>query len=257
VAEQYETQALQAAQKAERKDLESRAALELANIHIMRLEEDKAEPLIEHACVLADASGSILARAEAALARGELHEIRREYEEAQESVAKALDLFTEAGSKWGIALASKVLGRIAMRTGDAHRAEKLFRESIRVLAPMQDRGTLCEAQRLLAQLLLAEGRVDEAEKYAIAARETVSAEDFASRATTRLALAEVYAAQGRDGESETLFREAVDIVSGTEHGRIGLEVLPSYAGFLRERERVDEAAELEARLAELPTPSAA
>ena len=122
---------------------------------------------------------------------------------------------------------------------------------------MQDRGTLCETQRLLAQLLLAEGRVDEAEKYALSARETVSAEDIASRATTRLALAEVYAAQGRDGEAETLFREAMEIVSRTEQGRVGLEVMPSYAGFLRERERVDEAVELETRLAELPTPSAA
>src|SRR5204863_3775778 len=138
----------------------------------------------------------------------------------EEWVAKALDLFTEAGSKWGIAHSSKVLGRIAMRTGDAHRAEKLFRESIRLLAPMQDRGTLCETQRLLAQLLLAEGRVDEAEKYALAARETVSAEDVASRATTRLALAQVRAAQGRDDEAETLFREASDIVRGTEQCRI-------------------------------------
>ena len=49
----------------------------------------------------------------------------------------------------------------------------------------------------------------------------------------------------------------MEIVSRTEQGRVGLEVLPSYAGFLRERERVDEAVELETRLAELPTPSAA
>src|SRR5262249_32275667 len=222
VGEDYETQALEAAQKAGRKDLESKAALELANIHVIRVEADKAEPLIAHACELAEASGSIVARAEAARARGELAEVRHEYEEAEDWVAKALDLFTEAGSKWGIAHSSKVLGRVAMRTGETHRAEKLFRESIRLLAPMQERGTLCESQRLLAQLLLADGRVDEAEKYAIAARETVSAEDVTSRATTRLALAEVRAAQGRDDEAETLFRESIDIVSGTEHGRIGL-----------------------------------
>ena len=121
--------------------------------------------------------------------------------------------------------------------------------SIRLLAPMQERGTLCESQRLLAQLLLAEGRVDEAEKYALAARETVSAEDVTSRATTRLALAEVRAAQGRDGEAESLFREALDIVRGTEQCRIDLELLPSYAQFLRDRGRDDDAAEFEARLA--------
>ncbi|TML22867.1 MAG: tetratricopeptide repeat protein [Actinobacteria bacterium] len=257
VAEEYETQALEAARKAERKDLESKAALELASIHISRLEEDKAEPLIERACELAEASGSILARAEAARARGELHRIRGEYDEAEEWLSKALDLFTETGSKWGIAHTSKVLGRVAVSTGDTRRAEKLFRESIRLLAPMQERGTLCESQRLLAQLLLLDGHVDEAEKFALAARETVSAEDVTSRATTRLALAQVRAAQGRHVEAESLFQEAIDIVRGTEQCRIDLEVLPAYAQFLRDRDRLDEAVELEARLAKLAEPSAA
>src|SRR5207244_10929354 len=105
---------------------------------------------------------------------------------------------------------------MAWKTGNPAKAEKLFRESIRVLAPMQERGTLCESQRLLAQLLLAEGRVEEAEKYALAARETVSAEDVTSRATTRVALAQVRAAQGRDEEAEMLFGEAIEVLGGSE-----------------------------------------
>ena len=113
------------------------------------------------------------------------------------------------------------------------------------------------AQRLLAQLLLEHGRIDEAEKYALASRETVSAEDISSRATTRLALAQVRAAQGRDADAESLFQEAVHIVRETEQCRVDFEVLPPYAQFLRERGREEEAAELEARLAELATPSAA
>ena len=126
-----------------------------------------------------------------------------------------------------------------------------------MLAPMQERGTLCEAQRLLSQLLVEQGRIDEAEKYALASRETVSAEDVGSRATTRLALAQVRAAQGRHDEAESLFREAIDIVGGSEQCRIDLELLPPFVQFLRERERVDEAVELELRLASLATPSAA
>jgi class 3 adenylate cyclase/tetratricopeptide (TPR) repeat protein len=253
-AEEYERRALEAARTAERKDYEAKAALELATIHIVRMEEDKAEPLIDRALALAEASGSIVARAGAAHAKGDLHFVRGEYEEAEGWLTKALDLYREAASAWGIANTSKLLGRVAWKTGDPSRAEKLFRESIRMLAHRQDRGTLCESQRLLAQLLLAEGRIDEAEKYALAARETVSAEDLTSRATTRVALAEVFAAQGRDKEAESLFREAVEIVTGSEHCRILLDVLPPYADFLRSRERVREASELEARLAErVPT----
>ena len=127
-------------------------------------------------------------------------------------------------------------------------------DSIRLLAPMQERGTLCESQRYLAQLLLEQGRLDEAEKFAMAARETVSAEDIVSRATTRVALAQVRAAQGRDEEAETLFAEALEIISDGEHCRILLDIVPPYAAFLRAHAREGDAAALDARLAQrVPT----
>jgi len=255
-AQEFEEQALDAARSTARKDLESKAVLELASIHLVRMEDDKAAPLIGRALELAEASGSIVARADAALKKGEFHFLRGELGEAEMSLTKALDLFTESGSQWGIAQSTGWLGRLSWSMGVPQRAEKLLRESIRLLAPMQERGSLSEAQRLLAQLLLAEGRVDEAEKYALVSRETVSAEDVSSRATTRLALAQVRAAQGRDDEAESLFREAIEIVGPTEHCRVDLELLPPYVQFLRERGRDDEAESFEARLAEL-APSAA
>jgi class 3 adenylate cyclase/tetratricopeptide (TPR) repeat protein len=252
--EKYEQQALEAARAAGRKDHEARAALQLAGIHVGRMEEDKAEPLIDHALALAEESGSIVARASAAQSKGTLHRVRGEYEEAEGWLTKALDLYRETASVSEIAWTSRQLGLVAWKTGDSQRAEKLLRESIRLLAPMQERGTLCESQRILAQLLLGEGRLDEAEKYALAARETVSAEDIVSRATTRVALAQVRAAQGHDEEAEALFREAVEIVTGSEHCRVLLDVLPPYAEFLRAREREADAADVEARLAErVPT----
>ena len=253
-AEGFEQQAVEAARAAGRKDHEARAALQLAGIHIARMEEDKAEPLIDQSLALADESGSIVARASAAQSKGNLHRVRGQYEEAQGWLTKALDLYREAAQVSEIAWTSRVLGQVAWTTGNPEKAEKLFRESIRLLAPMQERGTLCESQRYLAQLLLEQGRIDEAEKYALAGRETVSAEDFASRATTRVALAQVRAAQGRDDEAETLFNEAVEILSGSEHCRILLDVLPPYAEFLRARDREADAVALEARLAErVPT----
>ncbi len=256
VAEEFESMALDAARAGGRKDLESKAARELAAIHLARLDLEQAAPLIERALELAEESGNIVARAQAAQVKGDFHGMRDEYDEAEEWLTKALELVTEAGSQRGIALTSKSLGRLAWRRGEPARAEKFLRDSIRLLAPMQERGVLCESQRLLAQLLLAEGRVDEAEKHALAARETVSAEDVSSRATTRVALAQVRAAQDRDAEAERLFREAVDIAAAAEHCRVGVDVFPAYAEFLRARGREDEADELDDRLAEL-VPSAA
>jgi class 3 adenylate cyclase/tetratricopeptide (TPR) repeat protein len=255
-AERFEKQALEAARAAGRKDYEARAALQLAGIHISRMDDDKAEPLIDRALALADESGSIVARAGAAQSKGNLHRVRGQYEEAVGWMTKALDLFREAGLVSEIAWSMRMLGQIAWTTGNAEKAEKLLRESIRLLAPMQERGTLCEAQRLLAQLLLEQGRLDEAEKYALASRETVSADDFASRATTRVALAQVRAAQRRTEEAQTLFDEAIDILTGTEHARVLLDVVPPYAEFLRALDREEDAAALEARLARV-VPTAA
>jgi class 3 adenylate cyclase/tetratricopeptide (TPR) repeat protein len=248
-AEEFEQEALKEARLAGRKDHEARAALQLAGIHIGRMEEDKAEPLIDRALELAEASGSIVARATAAQSKGALLHVRGEYEQAAGWYLKALDLFREAADVSEIAWASRQLGLLAWESGNPEKAEKLFRESIRLLAPMSERGTLCESQRYLAQLLLEEGRIDEAEKYALAAVETVSAEDFASRATTRVALAQVRAAQGHHDEAEELFKQALEIVSGAEHCRILLDVLPPYVEFLRGLDREAEAVELEARLA--------
>jgi len=92
-------------------------------------------------------------------------------------------------------------------------------------------------------------KVDEAERYALEARETVGPHDTISRSTTRMALGLVRAAQGRDEEAEALLREAVAVVDGKDLLQIRRELVTALASFLRERERVDEAEEYEAELA--------
>jgi ATP/maltotriose-dependent transcriptional regulator MalT len=256
-AETIDEEALDAARATGRKDLESKAALELATVHVMRMELEQAAPLIERACELAEESGSILTRAKGASVAGRLAVARGDDLEGARKLERALELYTEAGSADGIAFAAKELARVTWRLGDPGRAEVLLRDSIRLLAPLEERGVLCESQRVLAQLLLATGRVDEAEKLALAAIETVGPEDHVSRATTRVALAEIRAAQARDSEAEALFTEAFEIVSAGEFRRVDLDVLPPYADFLRARGRPDEAAELEARFAALAPASAA
>jgi tetratricopeptide (TPR) repeat protein len=251
-SERYEHEALLVARAAKRKDLESKAALSLAHVYLARMEHDEAAPLLERALELAEASGSLVARAHAAAQWGDFLRVQGEPEAAEVSYRQALELYSEAGAAAAIGQVGKSLGWLAWENGDPGRAEKLLRESIRQLTPLQDRGTLCESQRLLAQLLLASGRVDEAEQLALAARETVGPEDLTSRATTRVALAQVRAAQGQDEEAETLFREALDIVAPSQYRRGLYDVVPPYAEFLRARGRDAEADELERTLPTVP-----
>jgi class 3 adenylate cyclase/tetratricopeptide (TPR) repeat protein len=245
--EQVMLEALELAREAGRKDFESEAADELASVYLARLELDRAGPLVEQAIMLAEESGSAEARGRALRFAGQLHLHRRELDDAETALEAAREHLAEAGAAWALGRTLNFAAWTARHKGDLTRAERLFRESIRILAPLEDRATLCETQRSLAELLLAQGRVDEAERFALAARETVGPHDISSLATTTMSLGLVRAAQGQHEEAEELLRQAYDTIAVTEHRQIQCETLQALGQFLRDRGREDEAAELEAR----------
>jgi class 3 adenylate cyclase/tetratricopeptide (TPR) repeat protein len=245
--EQVMLEALDLARASEHKGFESEAADELASVYLARLELDRAAPLIEQAILLAEESGSAEARGRALRFAGQLHLQRRELDDAEAALEAAREHLAEAGAAWALGRTLNFAGWTAVHKGDLTRAERLFRESIRILAPLEDRATLCETQRSLAELLLAQGRVDEAERFALAARETVGPHDVSSLASTSMSLGLVRAAQGRDEEAEELLRQAYETVAPTELRLTQCEILRALTQFLRDRGREDEAAELDAR----------
>jgi class 3 adenylate cyclase/tetratricopeptide (TPR) repeat protein len=245
--EQVMLEALELARASGHKGFESEAADELASIYLARLELDRATPLIEQAILLAEESGSAEARGRALRFAGQLHLQRRELDDAEAALEAAREHLAEAGAAWSLGRTLNFAAWTARYKGDLAKAERLFRESIRILAPLEDRATLCETQRSLAELLLAQGRVDEAERFALAARETVGPHDITSLASTAMSLGLVRAAQGRDEEAEELLRQAYDTIASTEHRLHQCEMLGALTQFLRDRGREEEAAELDAR----------
>ena len=245
--EQVMLEALELARNAGRKDFESEAADELSGVYLVRMEFERAEPLIEQAILLAEQSGSAEARGRALRYAGQLHLHRRELDAAEAALEAAREHLAEAGAAWSLGRTLNYAAWVAGHKDEPARAERLFRESIRILAPLEDRATLCETQRSLAGLLLSQGRVDEAERFALAARETVGPQDVTSLATTAMALGLVRAAQRRDDEADELLREADETISTTEHRMSQRDVLEARAQFLRDRGREEEAAEVDAR----------
>ncbi|MEN3341001.1 MAG: hypothetical protein V7644_405 [Actinomycetota bacterium] len=249
--------ALEAARAAERKDLEAIVTQDLALSYLLRLELDQAEPLVERVDELAAGSGSVFSRANALAVRGWLEFRRPRLSEAEAAFAAARELYGEIGNTAREATMAMMVGRCLAAQDDAEAAEKVLHDSVRMLKGLGDRAQLCEAQRSLAQVLVTLGRLEEAERLALEARETVGPEDRMSGSTTKVALAQVRAAQGRDHEADALFHEAIDGLAAYGMRAVERLALRDYVEFLRDRGRLDEAAGYEARLGELAPTSTA
>ena len=255
--ERWAKAALAAAREAERKDLEVLVVQSLATAYVFRLELDEAAPLIERAVELADASGSVFGRASALSVRGWLELVSMHPVEAEAIFTAARELYAEVGNAIREAGMTMMVGRAAFAQGDRDRAEKLLRDSVRTLKGLGDRGSLCEAQRTLAMVLVEQGRIEEAERTALEARETVGPDDRVSGSTTKLALGIVRAAQNRDAEAEELLVEAVESLAFFDLGALEHWALRYLVEFLRARGRDDEADVYEERRAALAPVSTA
>lgn len=241
-----------------RKDLQTIAAQSLATTHLVRLELDEAELLLTRALELAGESGSVRARVFATLSYGWFLIVKGELDAAQTVLEEVRTTAAEVGIEPAIAAALMKLGWIARLRGDHKHAEKLLREALRITSARGDRGMLPDFQAVLAATLADLGKVEEAERLALDARDNTTPDDTSCKVAAVTALAAVRAAQGRDEEAEELFRSALELTREGDLEVFEIEPLERLTTFLRDRGREDEAAPFELRLAELyPTPPSA
>src|SRR5262249_24254938 len=125
-----------------------------------------------------------------------------------------------------------------------------YREALRITVSRGDRGILADLQASLAEVLAAQGKVDEAERLALEVEVTLRPEDPQHKITVLATMAAVRAAQGRDDEAEELYRSAMAAIATSGFAVLELELLERLVRFYRERDREDEAAVCEARMAE-------
>lgn len=250
VMERAAEEAVEIAQQLGRKDLEAQALKDVAHVYRKQDRLDEAEAMALRGRELAEESGSIVARAQAAYSLGALYLDRRKPDQGEALLEEARTLFTESGDAWNVGLTLNALAYAAEQQGDDAKSERWLREAIRVLKPLQDRGALCESQRGLAEVLIKKGAIEEAERLALEAVETVAPRDVSSQATTAVTLALVRAKQGRDEEAETLLREALSLIESSGFRGLEAMVLTRLAEFLQERGRDEEAAAYRARLAD-------
>jgi class 3 adenylate cyclase/tetratricopeptide (TPR) repeat protein len=246
----YMQRAYDLAKEADRKDLQTIAAQVLAQTHIVSLELDEAELLLARALELAGESGSMRARFGATLSYGWFLTIKGELSAAETVFEEVRQTASELGVEPGIALALARLATVAWHRRDYRRAEKLYREALRITAARGDRGVLPDLQAALAETLALLGKVDEAERLAVELEGMSRPDDVHSDVTMAMTQAAVRAAQGRDDEAEALYRSALAGVT-TGYAILELDILERLVLFYRDRARDDDAAACEARIAEL------
>ncbi len=179
--ERYIREALDIAREAARPDLESLALVELAAVHLQRLELGKAEEALAASAALAEASGSLSAGAWVARIRGSILLRKGRFDEAAQEFRAARELFDEIGAASDAGRTQQLEGVAVWQGGDPDRAEQIVREAVRALLALEERAKVIEAQRTLAELLVAKGQVEEAERWALSALETVGMQDMMSR----------------------------------------------------------------------------
>ena len=200
-----------------RNDLEAYALACLGSVHSERGDVESASELAAAAMAAAERCGTLEARARALATHGQVETRHGNLQKAQAAFDEARALYEQIGSAADAAWMATRIGRMQLEAGDLDGAEETARRGLRLLTGVPAAGRLVEVRRLLAEVLLARGRVDEAERQAAAAAEVVSPEDAWSHAGSLATLGLVRAAQERHDEADKLLREAVAIAVGTEY----------------------------------------
>jgi class 3 adenylate cyclase/tetratricopeptide (TPR) repeat protein len=159
----------------------------------------------------------LAARAHDLRVRGALLGMAGRFEEGRASFAEAEALFDELGTPMMRITTSQVIAETHRLEGRLEESERVLREMYDAYTSIGETGFNSTVCALLAHVLCDQGRFDEAEAFAERSREMSSADDFASQAAWRSAMARVGAEHGRTEEALALADEAIAIEAGGDY----------------------------------------
>jgi tetratricopeptide (TPR) repeat protein len=165
------------------------------------------------------------------------------FEGTREQVGRARGIFDDLGLAFMSTMPSEALAFVEMLEGDPAAAERELRWGYQRLEEMGERGFLSTAAAELARAVAAQGRLDEAERFAEVSLETSASDDAASRVPATSVLARARAARGEAAEAERLARWAVERAAATDDLVLQGDALSDLADVLLAAGRADEAAE--------------
>jgi class 3 adenylate cyclase/tetratricopeptide (TPR) repeat protein len=175
---------------------------------------DTALELAETALVRAEGRPLLEARLWSVL--GRLLAMRGQVDRGRELVQAALGTARDAGLIVGAAAGANAAAFVEERAGDIEAAERLTRAGIEELQRLGDRGHLSTLVLLHADLLVLQGRYDEAEPWLEVSRAATSPDDLVNFALVSLLEGIICAHRDDHEAAETLVRRGVELFETTD-----------------------------------------
>ena len=162
-----------------------------------------------------------------------LHAMQGSFDEARREYRRAQVMLDDLGVKVLAASTSLDSGPVEMLAGDPAGAERELRRDLDRLEAMGERFLASSVTAYLAQAVVAQGRMDEAEALSRKCEEVVLADDAEAQSIWRRVRALAIVDRGEDRQAAKLAREAVEIIRRTDSPVLQADALVDAAEILQ------------------------
>jgi class 3 adenylate cyclase/tetratricopeptide (TPR) repeat protein len=142
---------------------------------------------------------------------GTLVGLQGDEEAGRQFLEQARAIFTELGHKEALAALSFSTGGLELKAGNPVAAEREFRAGFELFQSMGERARASTIAAYLAQALIDQGRIDEAEDYVDVSRDMLAERDPGGEGQMKIAAARVFARRGKLDGAIRLAAEAIAI----------------------------------------------
>jgi class 3 adenylate cyclase/tetratricopeptide (TPR) repeat protein len=147
---------------------------------------------------------------------GTLLALQGHSDEARELLEQARTTFSDLGNKVALAVLAFSTGALELSVGDVAAAEREYRTALEAVQRMGERGRVPNLAGLLAETLLLQGRIEEAQRYVAVAQEAAQEGETTGQAFWRMAAAQLLARRGEAEEAVRLAEDAVSAMAETD-----------------------------------------
>jgi class 3 adenylate cyclase/tetratricopeptide (TPR) repeat protein len=190
--------------------------------------------------LLERAKGNRLVETHVMSAMAVLKAMRGEFDEGRALCRRVTDYYEDLGLRLALVALTEIAGTLELLAGDPVAAEVALRRGYGILSAAGDASFVAFQAGLLAEAVLAQGRIEEAEQLAQVGEDGAAA-DIGAQTQWRRTRAKLEASRGRHERAIELAREAVDIAARTDALNMRADTLMRLSEVLRFAGRSEEA----------------